>query len=234
MHIKKLLIFSTILSTLSILSYADNRNDITLNPLPSSTRIAAENFTLKEITHFNDISFIQYFGVGDTDLDGNPELFISGWTDTYPVPEVPTKAPFYMFEANPEQTELLSTQELFGRADTDGTTFLRVNDYDLDGLPDVLIAGHNESPFIDTENILYTNNGSGFDAKSFDYKMAMHEGSTGDFNNDGYSDFIGSAYNADIDTSNDPDFAASVGKTGVILYLNDTKGGFTPDRKSVV
>ncbi|GAA6170735.1 hypothetical protein NBRC116592_04050 [Colwellia sp. KU-HH00111] len=212
----------------SFITYADNRNDITLNPLPSSTRIAPEDFTLKEISHFNDTSFIQYFGVGDTDLDGNPEIFISGWTFAVPEPETPTKAPFYMFEANPEQTDILSTQELFGRSDTDGTTFIRIDDYDLDGQPDVLIAGHNESPFIDTENVLYTNNGSGFDAKSFDYKMAMHEGSTGDFNNDGYPDFIGSAYNADIDASNDPDFAKTVGKTGVILYLNDTKGDFTP------
>ncbi|MEP1382638.1 MAG: VCBS repeat-containing protein [Paraglaciecola sp.] len=228
MHAKNTLILSAILSTLPFISYAEHRNDITLNPLPSSTRIAPEDFTLKEIAHFPTQDFVSYHGIGDTDLDGNPEVFISGWKFSFPDPETPPKVPFYMFEANPDETESLSTEVLFGRSDTDGTAFLRVDDYDLDGLPDVLIVGHNESPFVPTENILYKNNGASFDAHPFDYKLAMHEGSTGDFNNDGYPDFIGSAYRADIDTTNYPAFLGEGANSNVVLYINDTVGSFTP------
>ena len=130
-----------------------------------------------------------------------------------------------MFEANNDLTRLLPVENILGTATTAGTAFIRVDDFNIDGKPDVLILGHNESPVVPTENILYLNNGSGFDVVGVTPDMAVHEGNTGDFNGDGYLDFIGSSFQVDTSFVDDP--AANHGSFGsIMLFLNDQSGGF--------
>jgi len=203
------------------------RYDYTLNPLPDSILIDSSLFTVSEIAQVHDTySAIWYHGAGDTDADGNPEIYISGWTNHGPDETgLPPKSIFVGFEARPDATVQLPTEQMFGRSTTDGTAFIRVADFNLDGLEDVLVAGHNEVPFVDTENVLYLNQGGGtFGANTFGPYMAQHEGNTGDFNGDGYPDFIASAYEIDLDFSDDPLAAGDFG--ALTLFLNNTAGGF--------
>jgi len=184
----------------------DHTHDYTLNPLPESVLLDPELFTVTEIAHTSlPAGPVWYHGAGDTDSDGDPEIYLSGWSGTFPIPEVPLKSTFEAFEARLSGTTRLSTKSLFGRDTTDGTAFIRVDDYNRDGQPDVLITGYNEVPFAPTENILYINNGNGFDPNVFLPRMLNHEGNTGDFNGDGYPDFIAQGGN---------------------IFLNDMAGGF--------
>ena len=50
---------------------SDNRNDITLNPMPASVLLDPSLFTVSEITHSpTPHPVVSYHGVGDTDQDG--------------------------------------------------------------------------------------------------------------------------------------------------------------------
>jgi hypothetical protein len=206
------------------------RFDYTINPLPDSILLNSSLFTVTEITRVKDeYPTVWYYGQGDTDGDSYPEIYISGWTAFGPDENgLPPKAIFEAFEAQPEGTVSLSTTNMFGRNTTDGTAFIRVEDFDLDGRNDVLVAGHNEIPFVNTENILYINDGDGtFTARSFGPFMTNHDGNLGDFNQDGYPDLIAAAYTVDLDFSSDPGAAFPSGEGGAnMLFLNDHNGGF--------
>ncbi len=208
-----------------------NRNDITMNPMPSSVLLDPNDFSVSEINHIikstaEDTATILYHGVGDSDLDGDPEIIISGWTFRgWNAVDVPPDAELYMFEAEADQTNYIPVDSALGISSTAGTAFIRIGDFTADGLPDVLMLGHNEDPPFPTENVLHTNTGSGFSSTVFGPKMTAHEGNIGDFNHDGYLDFIASAYQLDLSFANDP--LANEPNTGsVMLCLNDQAGSF--------
>ncbi|WP_197484273.1 VCBS repeat-containing protein [Halioglobus sp. HI00S01] len=212
---------------------AGGKHAVTLNPLPTSVLIDDGLFDIREIDHIaveDNYSTIKYFGLGDTDADGNPEVFVSGWTDGGSYidtngEERPANARLQVFEAGPDATELLDANELLGRSTTDGTAFIRVHDFDRNGHDDLLIIGHNESPFVPTENILFLNDGNQLTPRSIEPAMAMHEGSLADINGDGYTDIIGSAYMSSYDWSDDPAAPFSYGDA-VMILINDQNGGF--------
>jgi hypothetical protein len=208
-----------------------NRNDITMNPMPSSVLLDPDYFSVSEINHIikstaENTATILYHGAGDTDLDGDPEIIISGWTFRGGNPlDVPPDAELYMFEAEADQTNFISVESALGISSTAGTGFIRINDFTGDDLPDVLMLGHNEIPPEPTENVLLANTGSGFSGTVFGPKMTAHEGNTGDFDDDGYLDFIASAYQLDLSFADDP--LANEPNTGsVMLCLNDQSGSF--------
>jgi hypothetical protein len=120
---------------------------------------------------------------------------------------------------------MLPIETLLGTGTTAGTAFIRIKDFNEDQRPDVLVLAHNESPVIPAENVLFLNNGVTFDAFAVNPGMAVHEGNTGDFNGDGYPDFIASAFYVDADFSSDP--LANDGSFGsMMLFINDQAGGF--------
>jgi len=207
------------------------RFDYTINPLPSSVLLDTSNFSVSKISSTNKHtagSIVWYYGQGDTDGDGDVEIYMSGWSSVGPDESgLPPKALFEAFEARPEATVHLSTAEIFGRDTTDGTAFIRVADFDEDGLTDVLVMGHNESPWVKTEHVLYRNEGSGAFSNSYVTPyFAAHEASLGDFDRDGFTDIIATGANVDWDFSNDPS-ATTISKANMLL-LNDQNGGFEP------
>lgn len=210
---------------------SDNRNDITLNPMPESVLLDPNLFAITEITHRSVSNHVvSYHGIGDTDQDGHPELYISGWSwRGGGAAPPPPPSELTIFEANDEQTILLPPG--FLRTTTPGTTFLRVDDFDGDTRPDILITGHNEDPFTVTPNTLYVNRGDHFEARNIAPAMAMHEGYLGDFDRDGDPDFIASAYWLDLVFTEGPSWARSdspsVSKGALVLFLNDGLGHFT-------
>lgn len=221
-----------VLALLPVIVTAQNRNDKFLNPLPESVLLSSDFFTVSELDHVQTAYPLAeapiYHGTGDTDGDGNPEIYISGWVqqgdlggESTASATVPMQ--MYALEAEPEATVILTTSAIFGREDSDGTAFIRVADFNRDGLDDIIVMGHNEAPFIPTPNILYTNTGSGFTAREVGIRVTMHEGSLGDFNNDGYPDIIGAAYFSDLPSENDPMPELN---GGTVLFINDTQGGF--------
>ncbi len=205
------------------------RNDITINPLPRSVLLNSQMFEVAEIHQqaANENSQVWYAGSGDLDSDGNPEILLSGWTfrgfDAQP-PAPP--ADLVVFEADMDKTRYLSAQQLLGRSTTSGTAFIRVEDFDLNGHQDILIAGHNESPFQFTPNHLLLNDNGKFTEHRVEPDMAMHEGSIGDFNRDGYPDFVGSGYWADIPRNPDDPRDQNGAPRALMLFINDTQGGF--------
>lgn len=207
-----------------------NRNDITLNPMPQSVNIDPDFFTVSEIFHHSvPNAVITYHGAGDTDQDGHPELYISGWSwRGWNADPPPPPSELTIFEANADDTVVLSP-ELLGTTTTPGTTFLRVDDFDGDTRPDVLITGHNESPFAMTPNTIYLNRGDHFEPRNISPAMAMHEGYLGDFDLDGDVDFIASAYWVDLVFSEGPSSAQSTtnDQAALVLFLNDGMSNFT-------
>ena len=207
------------------------RFDYTINPLPSSVLLDTSNFSVSKISSTNKHtagSIVWYYGQGDTDGDGDVEIYMSGWSSVGPDENgLPPEALFEAFEARPEATVHLSTTEMFGRDTTNGTAFIRVADFDVDGLSDVVVMGHNESPWVETEHVLYRNEGSGaFAASYMTPYFAAHEASLGDFNQDGFVDIIATGAKVDWDFSNDP--SATTNNAANMLLLNDQNGGFEP------
>ena len=207
------------------------RFDYTINPLPNSVLLDTSNFTVSKISATNKHtagSIVWYYGQGDTDADGDVEIYMSGWSSVGPDENgLPPEALFEAFEARPEATVHLSTTEMFGRDTTNGTAFIRVADFDVDGLSDVVVMGHNESPWVETEHVLYRNEGSGaFAASYMTPYFAAHEASLGDFNQDGFADIIATGAEVDWDFSNDP--SATTNNAANMLLLNDQNGGFEP------
>ena len=207
------------------------RFDYTINPLPNSVLLDTSNFTVSKISATNKHtagSIVWYYGQGDTDADGDVEIYLSGWSAVGPDENgLPPKALFEAFEARQEATIHLSTTEMFGRDTTNGTAFIRVADFDEDGLSDVLVMGHNESPWVKTEHVLYRNEGSDvFSASYLTPQFAAHEASLRDFDQDGFTDIIATGAEIDWDFSNDPS-ATSINKANMLL-LNDQNGGFEP------
>ena len=223
------LTFQTSASTWAelIAGSSENRNDLTINPVPNTVLLDAEFFDLGVIATMEDDNAILYHGVGDFDADGNPDIAISGWTFKWPYPEFPERSNFVLFEADIDSTQLLSSINLTGTETSSGTAFLRFVDIENDGDQDLLVLSHNEAPFVPLESKLYRNKGDNFVSEDIFPKMAVHEASLGDFNGDGFVDIFAGAYQSDISFEAYKDQLGEVrdGSSNVLL-LNDGTGKF--------
>jgi hypothetical protein len=213
--------------------------DIKLNPLPASISLNSSAFEVSDIgvLDYNGKlpvdSNILYGTVGDINNNGDPEIYLGGWgwLDGNVNPENEPKKALIGLEFNESGANILDLDSQFGVSSSDGTTFLKIDDFDQNGDLDLLIGAHNENPFTPYQNRILLNNNGSFEQKLFGPKVTMHEGEVGDFNGDGYTDFIGSAYTTDwfetVGNETLPDNLKPL-DSALFLYINDTKGDFRP------
>jgi hypothetical protein len=173
--------------------------DFTLNPLPSSVQWASSLFTLRDVgTPFTmpaGVSRVLYGTVGDLTGDGWPEVVISGWSYRgFDATGTPPNVPISIFSVTASGVTQLSAQTLLGVTGSPGTAMLRIADFTGDGRNDLLMVGHNESPFVNTTSTLWVASASGFTAQNVGPKLAAHEGEASDVNGDGRLDYVVSAY----------------------------------------
>ncbi|MCJ8322049.1 MAG: FG-GAP-like repeat-containing protein [Colwellia sp.] len=209
----------------------DKLFDTYINKLPDSVLLKSSDFTVSEIAKFEDTTYdlapILFSGSGDTDGNGAPEIFIGGWSAEFcgESANEPGKVQLLIFEALDSGTVMLDSETKLGIKETGGTAFITVKDMDLNGTKDLFIVGHNECPTKAVENYLFKFEDGKYVKTLIEPNLAMHEGDLGDFNNDGYPDLIGSAFNIDVDSSVYPTWNQGI-NGAIALYINDRNGGF--------
>ncbi|KPF73292.1 hypothetical protein IP88_09500 [alpha proteobacterium AAP81b] len=173
-------------------------SEVVLNPLPASVQFRASAFSIRVIgtTPHPDNDFAVYYGTaGDLTGDGNAEIVIGGWSYRgFNATGTPPPVKLTIVSTGPSGARLLDVQQLLGTGTTAGTAAIRIADFTGDGRNDLLLAGHNESPFTNTATTLYVNNGSSFTGTTSSVLTTTHNGEVGDLNGDGLADFVGAAY----------------------------------------
>jgi hypothetical protein len=210
----------------------------TLNPLPDSVLIPAATFNQQFVGYVNeDIgSNVYYAASGDLTGDGFPEIAMTGWSFRgFDATGTPPAAPLLLFSTTATGTTQISASSLLGISTVAGTTQPRIMDLNKDGRNDFFYLGHNESPFVPTvSEVLLQNANHSFSRSTLaGPKVESHNSSYGDFNGDGYVDFVSSTYgtesnfyaakyaSGDLPDPTHPDWGF------VMLYINDKAGGFT-------
>ena len=179
----------------------------TLNPLPNSILIPSTSFTGTFIgstkapvgAGSQNVGYI-WFGIsGDLTNDLYPEIILTGWSFQ---PNPPTQAaptPLYLFSTSRTGVTQISANSLLGVSQLPGTSTPRILDINNDGRNDFMYFGHNEAPLMPTisETFIQAPNGTFVESRIPGPKMASHNSNPGDFNGDGYLDFVASSYATD-------------------------------------
>ncbi len=205
-----------------------------LNPLPASVQWASSGFQIKVVgtVAHPDNDFAVYYGTaGDLTGDGWSEIVIGGWSYRgFDATGTPPPVKLAIVSTNAGGATLLDAQSLLGTATTPGSAAIRIADFTGDGRQDLLLAGHNESPFTLTPTTLYVNSATGFRGVTSGPTTTTHNGEVADLNGDGLPDFIGAAYQAerffDERLYRNGSYQILDNHQGVVVWLSQGDGSF--------
>ncbi|WP_334163831.1 FG-GAP-like repeat-containing protein [Phenylobacterium sp.] len=214
--------------------------DFVLNPLPSSVQWNVGLFSAREVGTplvRGDVGQVLYHAMGDLTGDGWPEIVVTGWSYRgWDAVGTPPEVPITVISTGPNGPTMLDAATFLGRDSSPGTAILRIADFTGDGRNDLMMVGHNESPFVTTPSFLFVRTDAGFVQQTVGPKVAAHEGEVGDINGDGLPDMVLSAYWAEktlepfLYTGNGGNWVQGISQDGAVLLLQVNQGGgaFTP------